>query len=731
VLYGEYGHSQLGADFELQESQVTAFVLEVVRRFPPVAGFASWDRQTNHHVMVDLWMSSLDERADGWGTTARDFKLRSMADYHQKHVAWADMAVVDGDNAHPFSRICPAKDLSIVMVVEFLKAFLRHGGQPCWRTQQAAAEISIDGYGASTVSLSHVCSSTGSLFSEDKVATLRHLLDFGGTSSSSSDVSRWWSGLLSLGPDSRFDAYTRIFAAVNTLNYARYAGSTAADVSVPTSMQDVPGIVCGLTNITVPQTDDHQGDISSLVAVGTLAGALLDFPETADECGDWRPGENPEATMKALLGVWPDSRELYTWGVERYTDAAVEDLVVHGVGQHRLQRVSADDGLKPAGAVYAVYLNFAATLEVRPGFAALGADAYFDESGTLLAIARGGQLFTPNGEQGSPPTCEHRWSWGGWARECTGATVGWLQAKLAFRGTLMAVVTFVDHLYGLHLTVANAIVTANVEELEPDHPLRRLMTPFGYRSEAVNYNAAAVLVPEGGMVHRASPLTKAGLTALFDYANTTSRGLTWQTIPARKAAKGVDLELALDVDGMDYYSILKNYTHTYLGGYYDLATPGLPTDACAADPALQRWYARVDSISPASSDMPPLSCSVLEDVLSTFMYYVSAGHRHVGTIASEVEDPCFAPWAWREGELCGTPRTVFLQGLVMATTGLEQPKILEDYTHMFLDEPAKQLWRDLTARLRGLGAIVDTRNHARHRPFTVFDSASIETAIGI
>jgi len=257
------------------------------------------------------------------------------------------------------------------------------------------------------------------------------------------------------------------------------------------------------------------------------------------------------------------------------------------------------------------------------------------------------------------------------------------------------------------------------------------MTPFGYRSEAVNYNAAAVLVPEGGMVHRASPLTKAGLTALFDYANTTSRGLTWQTIPARKAAKGVDLELALDVDGMDYYSILKNYTHTYLGGYYDLATPGLPTDACAADPALQRWYARVDSISPASSDMPPLSCSVLEDVLSTFMYYVSAGHRHVGTIASEVEDPCFAPWAWREGELCGTPRTVFLQGLVMATTGLEQPKILEDYTHMFLDEPAKQLWRDLTARLRGLGAIVDTRNHARHRPFTVFDSASIETAIGI
>lgn len=437
--------------------------------------------------------------------------------------------------------------------------------------------------------------------------------------------------------------------------------------------------------------------------------------------------------MKALLGVWPESRGLYTWGVERYTDAAVEDLVIHGVGQHRLQRVNADDAIKPTGAHYAVYLNFAAALEVRPGFAALGADAYFDESGALLAIARSGQLFTPQGEQGSPPTCEHRWSWGQWERECTGATVGWLHAKLAFRSTLMAVVTFVDHLYGLHLTVANAIVTANVEEIEPDHPLRRLMTPFGYRSEAVNYNAAAVLVPEFGMVHRASPLTKAGLTALFDHANKTSKGLTWQTIPARKAAKGVALELALDVDGLDYYAILKNYTHAYLGHYYDLDTTSLATDtdACAADPSLQRWYARVDSITPASSDLPPLSCSVLEDVLTTFMYYVSAGHRHVGTIASEVEDPCFAPWAWREGELCGTPRTSFLQGLIMATTGLEQPKILDDYTHMFLDEPAKQMWRDLTARLRALGATVDTRNRVRHRPFPVFDSESIETAIGI
>merc|ERR1719487_2751572 len=103
-------------------------------------------------------------------------------------------------------------------------------------------------------------------------------------------------------------------------------------------------------------------------------------------------------------------------------------------------------------------------------------------------------------------------------------------------------------------------------------------------------------------------------------------------------------------------------------------------------------------MTPPLSDLPPLAdgCEALETVLATLIYLVSAGHRHVGTIAAEVEDPCFAPWAWREGELCGTPRTAYMQGLIMATTGLEQPTIVEDYTHMFLDDASKGLWRGFT-----------------------------------
>jgi len=113
------------------------------------------------------------------------------------------------------------------------------------------------------------------------------------------------------------------------------------------------------------------------------------------------------------------------------------------------------------------------------------------------------------------------------------------------------------------------------------------------------------------------------------------------------------------------------------------------------------------------------------------MYHVSGYHRHVGSIASEAADPCFAPMAWREGELCGPPRTAIMQGLIMATTGLEMPTIIEDYEHMFLDDDAKRLWADLSSNLRVFGTTVDERNRARSRPFTVFDSANIETSVGI
>ena len=63
-------------------------------------------------------------------------------------------------------------------------------------------------------------------------------------------------------------------------------------------------------------------------------------------------------------------------------------------------------------------MDFAEGLEVRQGFAALGASAYFDKNGTVVAIRRLGVTYTPDGPQGRryrPSSCT--WAWG-WQRAC-------------------------------------------------------------------------------------------------------------------------------------------------------------------------------------------------------------------------------------------------------------------------------------------------------------------------
>ena len=152
----------------------------------------------------------------------------------------------------------------------------------------------------------------------------------------------------------------------------------------------------------------------------------------------------------------------------------------------------------------------------------------------------------------------------------------------------------IDHLYGIHFTIGNAIVTANVRELPPTHPVRRLLTPFGFRTEAINYQAALVLSPEYHLIHRAGPLTNAGMAATYAYANTSARLLTWSTAAykIRTRRDSVDtFNLPMDEDGTDYYNIINRFVRSYLQLHYDY-----PTNTCGSDATLVRWYQRAKSV---------------------------------------------------------------------------------------------------------------------------------------
>lgn len=569
-------------------------------------------------------------------------------------------------------------------------------------------------------------------------------------------------------PDWRMDGYCRV---MSFLLYLLMNAGGEEEVWVPEPEWVVPrptenvtldkqpaglaGMMVQSSHLDVMQTKgfDIIGEMMHSWALPQLAGAAGQ--------GDWYPGENPISVIRDAIGefAWPKHRNMLSWGLEpigvggmgwpvgeqqpdvwsawRYSDAALEALVFEGIGQHRVVRVDralpgpAGAGA-PADAYYVLSLGFAASLEVRDGFERLGADAYFDRDGKVLAIVRGGATYTPGSPLGTGRSCATSAELLGQNYFCTGWQDGWLHAKLALRGTLLFVVTALDHLLVLHLTYGNALSIASFEQLPPTHTLRGLTEALTYRTDNVNYIAKGMLLAEKSYLPRATALTNQGFRDAFAYGNAT---LVWSTVPERRAARGVDsLLLPFDEDGDEFYQIVHRFVGRFVAA--EIETPsGGGTDACARDGAVRAWYSELSAKLPSPGLPEPMTCAALVDVLATFAYDVSAGHRHAGTVAGEVEDPCFAPWAWRKGELCGTPRQTLATASLMSLTSLEQPRIVGDYTYLFDRDETKLLWRDFTAELREFGTQLDARNDAREaagkRRYRVFEPKNIETSVAI
>ncbi|KDO17323.1 hypothetical protein SPRG_17186, partial [Saprolegnia parasitica CBS 223.65] len=212
--------------------------------------------------------------------------------------------------------------------------------------------------------------------------------------------------------------------------------------------------------------------------------------------------------------MWPRVR--VHWD-DRYSDRALELSVFNGLGQHMVTKLPAAHN---DGSYYTVTTSFLETLDVRPGYAVTGADAYFDKKENVIKIVRLGKMFRP------------------------------------------ADVTAVDHLIGLHVTVGNYMTTASREQLPPTHPLRRLIKPFTFRAVAINYEASRLLFAPKGILHRAHSYSEKGLKDTWAMA---LQSLKLEPFPVRVARQNIDtLKLPFHEDGMDFWKIVCVFTGEYL-----------------------------------------------------------------------------------------------------------------------------------------------------------------------
>ncbi|KDO35719.1 hypothetical protein SPRG_18867 [Saprolegnia parasitica CBS 223.65] len=490
--------------------------------------------------------------------------------------------------------------------------------------------------------------------------------------------------------DKRLDFWTHSMIQLFNVRFETWVTPTAAaSIKVPTTQKTLPKRTLYGTSIQIPTEDEDVAIPKVVLESAKLLQDSAPFVDNFD--AKWAPGEDMEGYVLSKVGrMWPRVR--VHWD-DRYSDRALELLVFHGLGQHMVQKLATahDDG-----SYYTVATNFLASIEVRAGYAITGADAFFDAKGKVTKIVRLGKTIRPT-------------------------DAAWEYAKMCFRSSLVSKITAVDHLMGLHVTVGNYMTTASREQLPPAHPLRRLIKPFTFRAVAINYDASIALFAPKGMLHRAFPFTEKGLKDTWAMA---LKSLTLEPFPVHLARQQVDtITLPYHEDGADYWKIVRTFVSEYLDLYYK------SDDDVTRDASIQALWAFLNKQLP--TPLGVLSLENLKDVVAHSIFLVTAMHNHLGGIAEYVSDPAFCPVSWVEGELSGRPGNAVRAALIMSGTGFPQPNILEDFSHVLLDDAAKAVAHRFTASLQAFVQVVEARNAQRILPYQAFNPLVMDMAIGI
>ncbi|KAF0713355.1 hypothetical protein As57867_004377, partial [Aphanomyces stellatus] len=281
--------------------------------------------------------------------------------------------------------------------------------------------------------------------------------------------------------DSRLDVWTTLMAMMvqaKTDKWIQPHLNTA--LTLPKYQRPLAKLTLVNTKIQVPTEDEDWPDdgtqeVMAATYIRDYAPFLDDFKQT------WKAGEDKEGYVMTKVGkMWPKVHVTWT---DRYSDYTLKSFVFNGIGSHLVEKLPKQE---KDGSYYVVKLNFMDQLEVRPGFAKYGADAYFSSYGEIVKIVRQGQTYTPSLAWSNPDK--------------------WEYLKMTFRGSLITKITAIDHLMGLHMTVGNYFTTASREQLAPDHPLRRLLKPFTFRAVAINRAASRSLMWSKAYMHRALAL---------------------------------------------------------------------------------------------------------------------------------------------------------------------------------------------------------------------------------
>jgi len=496
------------------------------------------------------------------------------------------------------------------------------------------------------------------------------------------------------------DTFTRFLFFVATSTVKNSVPHKAKDVGVPSvsgpleKFEFLPG------HITyVPQDEDAPPASSGAENSSAQRSNVLSTVLSSQVIDDFREWEDREAAEEViaehLIGLQPEALELWT---DVTSDATITNLAFQGLAAHLLVPVT---GQGPVA--FKVDVSSLGELAVREGNERMGAIAYFDENRNLLSI------YVSNDD----------------ATYVSGDDL-WEHAKWHFRSAVFAYVTIVDHLASLHLCVSELTMEACREQLPADHPLRRLLKPHVYLAGKNQTTAVRVLAAEGGIAHRLWPFNFDGLVKFLERGTESA---PFEPFPQWLKNRGLsnlsDEMYPYGTDGLALYEICQDY----VAGYVDIYFPG---ESIVSDPAVQAWWNQLDATIPKSGLGTLHTKDQLVDVVAQIIFAVSGWHSHVGANTRYLADSRFLAGKVRAGSELADIQSTFLIYSLNAVTGVYQPKLLDDYTHMFLElnkEQAVDVFQRFQAALIALGHDIDARNESRSMPMRTFHPAVLDSSV--
>jgi hypothetical protein len=448
----------------------------------------------------------------------------------------------------------------------------------------------------------------------------------------------------------------------------------------------IPGI------LAVPAHDEDGDKIA--FAKKALFRVLRSLPLTDDSV----PWPSPESAATVIVQFEPILPAPTVRWTDVTSDRAMTLLAFQGLAAHRLEPLDAD----PGGAAYAVDLSWMYGLAVRPELEPYGACAYFAADGTLLRV------YISHDDSTHYP-----------------GNASWEEAKWRWRCALFTAVTVTDHLGGTHFLTSNLLVTVTREQLPENHPLRRFLKPYGYGAVDVNVDAALMLAPEGGLAHRLFSFTYAGLSRCLLRGIETARFQAFPQAMASKRIAALGDRFPYATDGLALYAILQ----TYAKDYFDIFFPG---ESVVQDPAVRAWWQGFVALAPSLALGPLNKAQQVIDLVTQAMFIVTGFHAQVGHAVPYLLDPAFISCRVRsDSQMSDIQPTVQVLNLA-ALTALEQPALIGDYTHLFLEQHKERViaaFERYQQALIKLSHDIDERNKHREQPFETFNPSLLKVSV--